>query len=132
MLENLVDIESYNAGMAFCQAVEFCLGIWEAMLLMQHRRNCNHSHTSDKDNIMLGNMRLRFLFGFGFLVPDAETYLSKIYPLGWVNKHFPDKLYRYLKVLSEATKTFAVLTPLYKRLSGIFHALSKDSYKKPK
>ena len=43
-----------------------------------------------------------------------------------MNKYLPDKLYRYLKILSNATKTFAILTSSYKRLSGIFHALSKN------
>ena len=49
------------------------------------------------------------LFGVGFLLPNAEEHLSKVYPHAWTQKILPDKIYIYLKRLSEATKVYTVL-----------------------
>ena len=88
------------------------------------KANSKNRNTTVKQKATLADMRLRFLFGVGFLVPNAEKYLCKIYPLASTETAFPDKIYIYLKRLSDATKVYPVLSSSYKRLSGVFHALS--------
>jgi len=124
VFDRIFKIDSYNSGVAYCQVIELCLGIYEAMLMSNYRQNINHADTNETERTKLAYMRLQFLFGVGFLLPDAEKYLSKVYPLAWTQKILPDKIYIYLKRLSEATKVYTVLTSCYKRLSGVFHALS--------
>jgi class 3 adenylate cyclase len=123
--EDLTAVTSFNSAVALVQLIEVYLGIAEAMLITELTRSeqtVSHKFADGKGMRRLVRLRMRIVFGLGFLVPHATKYLSHVYPIE--ERHLVmNKIYSHLKVLSGGTRVFRILIPSYKRLSGIFHAL---------
>jgi class 3 adenylate cyclase/tetratricopeptide (TPR) repeat protein len=126
VLGQIETIKSYYSAFALCQVIEIYLAVVEAMVVKERTRALLAVVGTQKETKArheLVNVRMAFLFGSGFLIPNAVDYLSCLYPVTDANKVL-DIVYKLLKRLSATCHTYRVLNPLYKRLSARFHVFN--------